>query len=516
MDTSFIDNNSKIWIGHYHECDIEKKSNDIGYNVTLSEITKYIYGRKGHKKNSLSMGPPMPDAARTDIESSAMYKSSRSAKRQRVSFIPAGSRSKEGSVALNSNGMPSSQSTSSSSSSSVSSNTFWDAKSVSADATPKRVERVLFSSNNKKTTSPPIAVVVETPPPLTTQPLQLRPVTASKLFGAKKPMCQSFIGTSHKLCELINCVQDHAKCCPGRFQHLSRQYSGKTLMLRYSAQCSLKNTCRFNGNKTVKVDEKGFFRWQSSSSVKIGDNLSMSSVDAKFALASTMTRVSRKAAESFTRAMQLKPPSRVMQRKVIRSHVRPYILAEKRRIEDRFCSELKNVPAQVWGADVGHNHSRNSEGATLALVNEGVVKMTLTDVVTQAWKKEPVLMKRGLDRLIIEEGLDIAVLAIDDNKGNHKMISELTRCNAVQPEVRTEPVQSPSDPFHYVKCSPKHAKKYAGKVEEGLLTLKKYSSQGTILLALQKTEASLMSNATNYFSSTMDVFTNKDVFHSDS
>ena len=61
MDTSFIDNNSKIWIGHYHECDIEKKSNDIGYNVTLSEITKYMYGSRKDKRNLLSKMPPIPD-----------------------------------------------------------------------------------------------------------------------------------------------------------------------------------------------------------------------------------------------------------------------------------------------------------------------------------------------------------------------------------------------------------------------------------------------------------------------
>jgi hypothetical protein len=71
------------------------------------------------------------------------------------------------------------------------------------------------------------------------------------------------------------------------------------------------------------------------------------------------------------RAMQLKVPSRSLQNRFVNNRVRGYVLGKKSRIMDKFADELRNAEAQTWSADTGHNHSRNSQAATLSLAQGG-------------------------------------------------------------------------------------------------------------------------------------------------
>jgi hypothetical protein len=64
---------------------------------------------------------------------------------------------------------------------------------------------------------------------------------------------------------------------------------------------------------------------------------------------------------------------------------------------------------------------RNSEGATLAMGHGGIIKFTLTDTKSPAWKKENALMVRGMDMLTKDYGLDVGAVAIDDREKMSKL-----------------------------------------------------------------------------------------------
>ena len=134
------------------------------------------------------------------------------------------------------------------------------------------------------------------------------------------------------------------------------------------------------------------------------------------------------------RAMQFQPPNRNRQNKFNSFTVYPYILRKKKEIESNFAEEMRKDSGLSCSFDVGHNHSRGSQGATGCFVHDDVVKFTRTDTTSPSWKKEANILKEILDLTINEEKLDIKEIAIDDNKTNQLIISGYKRINAENEE----------------------------------------------------------------------------------
>lgn len=103
----------------------------------------------------------------------------------------------------------------------------------------------------------------------------------------------------------------------------------------------------------------------------------------------------------------------------------------------------------------GHSSARNSQAATLAAASGNVLLFTLTDITTNAWLKETVLVERALDFAINQEKLDVCMVEIDDNAKNASIISSFTRVNGPGESIN-EPVRAGIDVFHAAKAMGKH------------------------------------------------------------
>ena len=384
---------SVIGLWHYHSCDwvFDPNQSSNFSNYLNKGKSKFIYGPKNNSKKGKL---PMPDASRNEIEQSSFYTSPRR-KRARLNnrqispqpFVLPGPASSTPSSSV-------SRIFSTSSSASLVFSPPFLASSSSTPAAvhtpghPKRrlpMEHLSGYDNN-----------VQPPPGSAHSCTQTEPTPVLK-HREFKSVGGAFIGTSDSIGELILDVQRHAKLCSGCLTLRSQCFTRKGLALRVATKCSLGNLCtmamqqNLNSLNRNKWDLHGAWSWLSCSTinVKVGDKTKMMpTVNAKFTFGLMMTQVAKRAAECFLRAMQLTPPSRWTQRQFGEQYVKPYILRTKAAKEKDFISALQDKPAQSWSADVGHNHARNSQGATLALAHDGKVLVTLTDTVSVPAKKE--------------------------------------------------------------------------------------------------------------------------------
>ena len=290
LDRSSIDENSRIWIGHYHHEDIEKKSNGIGYVVNVNEQTKYSYGRN----NKLSKGPPIPDASLEEIGYSS----------ERFHGVMEGQSSSNKKKKRNNDLLNTpllEQQTSSEFKSS--SNASHDVPQELFNSNKKRKKEYSTrqSNNNsgKSHETTQTDFLTSNQETQTTKPRFHKLFTCKKGTHAEKMMAKYFIVSGRKLFELINCVQSHARCCPGRFPIKTRNFSGKTLMSTFSSSCTLGANCALINNRSIYTDGKGVYKWTSSNEIEV-DGKQISVVDTKFCVAAVMTRNSRRAAEVFS------------------------------------------------------------------------------------------------------------------------------------------------------------------------------------------------------------------------
>jgi len=253
--------------------------------VNLNEQTKYSYGR-----NSLSSGPPIPDASLDEIGYSS----------ERFHGVMEGQSSnnkkKRNNDLLNTPLLE--QQTSSEFKSS--SNASHDVAQELFNSNKKRKKE--YSTRRSNNNSGKCHETTQTDFSSVNKETQTAKPRFHKMFILKKgaraetKMAKYSIVSGRKLCELINCVQSHAKCCTGRFSIKTRNFSGKTLMSTFSSSCTLGVNCALINNRSIYTDGKGVYKWASSNEIEV-DGQQISVVDTKFCVAAVMTRTSRRAAE---------------------------------------------------------------------------------------------------------------------------------------------------------------------------------------------------------------------------
>jgi hypothetical protein len=216
----------------------------------------------------------------------------------------------------------------------------------------------------------------------------------------------SFIGMADQLIDLIRAVNSHGQNCKGQILFRDTSVVLKRFTLILKCKCSLGKECNDTEWNNGHLSH-GHLRWQSVNDMEISPGRSVFTTDVLYAHAVTVTPNSMAHGQQLLDAMFLLSPSRDLLKEIIVKKVDPYLVNMKKQLVDERIATIGNK-ALIVSMDCGFNHARNAEGATLCIACGLVVVETIVDVVVNAWSKEAVLVKKALDWLIIERGLDVA------------------------------------------------------------------------------------------------------------
>ena len=245
-------------------------------------------------------------------------------------------------------------------------------------------------------------------------PVSNLPVILKSGRPIEKPYHESFMGTSTMIMELIRAVHEHSQQCGGQL-HIRRSHVRlKRLSLNITISCA-------KGVNCVQW-KSGKLNWMSCGVLSIpNSDRTVPTNDVLYALATYLTPTTKGHAEQFMSCLLLTPPSRNLLNDIVKVFVAPYLLAEKERLIDNRCAELKSLnQGLIINMDVGYTGARKAQCATIMVGSGSRIVFSRTDTENSAWLKEGSLVSLALNEAINERKLDVVAVEIDDNAANKK------------------------------------------------------------------------------------------------
>jgi hypothetical protein len=310
---------------------------------------------------------------------------------------------------------------------------------------------------------------------------------------------ESYVGMADHLVNLIRDINSHGQNCLGQILFRDSAVRTKRFTLLLNCQCSLYDKCT-----DIKFDG-GCKKWASCSQIVMSPGRKVFTSDVLYAYSLTATPSTKAHAAQLMDGMLLPPPSRDLLNEIIVEIVDPYLVAKRQELVDFQLSVGKSV--MIVSLDTGYNSARNAQGATICIASGGRVLFTLVDVLLNAWLKEAALVRRALDYLINDKKIDVAMVEIDDNATNAKIISSYSRTNGPLETVE-EPVIVGNDGFHFAKAMGRNAAKSSDEdMRELMLFLQKCCEMnydiGKVIVILQE---KISQKSDSYFKDIKDIF----------